>query len=63
MEHMEHIVRKVTDIWLFYGKKQIIEKILKSIGPNIDPCGTPRIISNHSLKDEPTFTRCCLWER
>ena len=38
-------------------------KILKRIGPSIDPCGIPRIISNHSLKDKPTFTLCCLWER
>ena len=33
-------------------------KTLKRIGPAIYPCGTPRIISNHSLKNEPTFTVC-----
>ena len=38
-------------------------KTLKRIDPSIDPCGIPRIISNHSLKDEPTYTICCFWER
>ena len=38
-------------------------KTLKRIGPSIDPCGTPKIISNHSLKDEPTIILCYLWER
>ena len=29
---------------------------LKEIGSSIDPRGIPTIVSNDSLKDEPTFT-------
>ena len=43
-------------ISVHFMKKQTLIKALKRIGPSIDPCGTPRIISNHSLKNEPTFT-------
>ena len=28
-------------------------KILKGIGPRIEPCGTPVLTSHHELKDEP----------
>ena len=41
-------------------KIQILIKTLKRTGPSIDPCGAPSIISNHSLKDEPTLTPCCM---
>ena len=43
----------------FMKRSKLLIKTLKRIGPSIDPCGAPRIISNHSLKDEPTFTPCC----
>ena len=36
-------------------KSKSLIKTLKRIGLSIDPCGTPIIISNHSLNDEPTF--------
>ena len=38
-------------------------KMLNKIGPNIDPGGTPRIISSHSLREEPIFTSCFLFDR
>ena len=47
----------------FMKKSKSLIKTLKRIGPSIDSCGIPRIISNHSLKGEPTYTLCCLWER
>ena len=47
----------------FMKRSKSLIKTLKRIGPSIDRCGTPRIISNHSLKDEPTFILWCLWER
>ena len=33
-------------------------KVLKSSGPNIDPCGIPKVISDHSLKVDPICTLC-----
>ena len=46
----------------FMKKSKSLTKALKIISPSIDPCGTPKIISNDSLKNEATFTYCCLWE-
>ena len=40
----------------FVKRSKSLIKTLKRIGSSIDPYGTPRIISNHSLKNEPTFT-------
>ena len=49
-------------VFLMKRSKSLI-KTLKKIDCSIDPCGAPRIISNHSLKNEPTFTLYCFWER
>ena len=46
----------------FMKRGKSLIKTLRRIDPSIDPCGTPRRISNHSLKEEPTFTLCCYWE-
>ena len=47
----------------FMKRSKLLIRTLKRIGPNIDPCGSPGIICNHLLKDEPTFTVCCRLER
>ena len=47
----------------FMKRSKSLIKVLKRIGPSIDPCGNPRMISNHSLKDELIFDLWCLWER
>ena len=39
----------------FMKRNKSLIKTLKRIGPSIDLCGSPRIISNHSLEDEPTL--------
>ena len=39
------------------------KKILKSNGPRIEPCGTPRRIFNHDLKVESSLTLCVRLER
>ena len=40
--------------------KRSQRNMLKSIGPNIDPCGTPCKISAHELYFELTLV-FCLW--
>ena len=40
---------------LIKRRKSLI-KTLKRIIPSVDLCGNPRMISNHSLKNEPTFS-------
>ena len=47
----------------FMKRSKSLIKALKRIGPSANPCETPRIISNQSLKNDPIFTLCCLWER
>ena len=42
----------------FKEKNKSFMKILKRRGPMIDPCGTPVLISQHELKDEPVFVLC-----
>ena len=39
-------------------KNKSFMKILKGIGPRIEPCGTPVLMSHHELKDEPIFVLC-----
>ena len=39
------------------------KKILKSNGPRIEPCGTPRRIFNHELKVESSLTLCVRLEK
>ena len=39
-------------------KNQSFIKILKRIGPRIEPCGTPVLMSHHELKDQPIFALC-----
>ena len=39
-------------------KNKSFMKILKRIGPRIEPCGTPVLMSHHELKDEPIFVLC-----
>ena len=63
-KYKELYLHKATDICFFYEKKQIIDKnIEKDWIPSIDPCGILWIISNHWLKDEPTFNLFLIWER
>ena len=38
-------------------KNRSFMNILNKIGPRIEPCGTPSIIFNHSLIDDPIRTR------
>ena len=40
----------------FIKRRKSLIKTLKRIIPSVDLCGNPRIISNHSLKNEPTFS-------
>ena len=47
----------------FIKRSKSFMKLLNKVGPNIDPWGTPRIISNHSLREEPIFTCCYLFDR
>ena len=49
---------QISHSWIKDSKSFI--KILNKIGPNIDPCGTPTINSNHLLNDEPIRTQCFL---
>ena len=38
-------------------QKKFLTKLLKRIDPSVeDPCGTPRNICSHSLKDKPNST-------
>ena len=37
--------------------------MLKSIGPKMEPCGTPSIISNHLLKLLFILTLCFLFDK
>ena len=43
---------------LVMKKNQSFIKILKRIGPRIEPCGTPVLMSHHELKDQPIFALC-----
>ena len=45
----------------FPTKKEIpLIKILDNSGPNIEPWGIPRQISDHLLNEEPTLVLCFL---
>ena len=39
-------------------KNKSFMRILKRIGPRIEPCGTPVFMSHYELKDEPVFALC-----
>ena len=41
-------------------KKILLMNILNKSGPNIEPCGIPRQISDHLLYEEPTLVLCFL---
>ena len=43
-----------------YKIEKVIEKMLNKIGPTIEPCGTPGVISAKVLLMLCTLTRCCL---
>ena len=48
---------KLQSSFSFIKRSKSLMKTLKRIGPSIDPCGTPRIISKYSLGEEPSIWR------
>ena len=45
---------------IYITQKKLLKKLLKSIGPTMDPCGTPDIISRRSLSVLLILTHCFL---
>ena len=53
------IIRIISYFKVYSEKKQIIDiHIIKSSGPNIEPCGTPKTMSRQELKLSPILVRC-----
>ena len=59
--HHKYIVLSSAKLQIsdFFMKKKIsLINISNNNGPNVEPCGIPRQISDHLLYEEPTLVLC-----